>query len=452
MKYLTFIFTLLLCFKLHAQVFEQVCYDDDSPLILKSSAISYVDISNEPIKHVRVNFIYLRRNDGTGGFQENNSDHQQYIIDMTTNLNSIYSRIPGNYDATCYNGTYGVYSDSKIRFDVNVMYLNNTYAWNNENSSSPYGCPGFPGYHLTNINNQIAQNNPEPAINVFFTEDGSAYQDIVLNGNCPIPGDLGSYFQSISCSEYPDRNDYSYNQSVHMRNKFLKYYWMMNCAANNICQNPYWENNPPTEQEVYQWLQIGRGVAHELAHSFGIGHVSHNTNYDCLDYLMNNTSASWGEFITPIEIAYMHWALSETSMRKYVHDNTYSSTPISITQGKVWNDDIRIYRGIEVENGAKLQILNNLIIPSETEITISDGSILTIENANISTPHTNSVLNISFSQNSVISIENSTITNCNMNVQSSELLMDNSEIELGANGEFVIEVGSEILMTNSSIM
>ncbi|MGE5394297.1 MAG: hypothetical protein ACM3P1_06085, partial [Candidatus Saccharibacteria bacterium] len=294
MKYLLmFILLIIINYNtIYAQNNEPFCAFEDQ-MTLKSGELTYIDISNEPIKHVRTNFIFLRRNDGTGGFQPNNQDHQQYINDMITNLNSIYSNIPSSYDPTCYNGAYGVFSDSKIRFDVNVMYIDDTYNWNNENSIGSYYpfCPGYQGYHLTSLNNQIAQNNPEPAINVFYTEDDSGYQSIVINQNCPY---TNLPFDYVSCSESPSHSNFNMNQSVHLRNVFLKYYWMMNCVVDNNCNNPAWINDPPTWEEAYSWISAGRLQAHELAHSFGIGHVSYNDCSHCLDFLMNNNGCSWG--------------------------------------------------------------------------------------------------------------------------------------------------------------
>jgi len=346
MKYVLIVFLHIACSNIiYAQGNDPICATQEK-LGLKSEEIGFIDISNEPIKHVRTNFIFLRRNDGTGGFQANNPNHQQYINDMITNLNSTYSNVPSSYDPTCYNGAYGVYSDAKIRFDVNVMYLNDTYAWNNENSTGSFYpfCPGYQGYHLTNLNNQIAQNSPEPALNVFFTEDESAFQNIIIGQNCPY---TNLPFDYVSCSEYPT-SDFNLNQSVHFRNVFLKYYWMMNCVVDNNCNNPAWINDPPTWEEAYSWLGAGRLQAHELAHSIDIVHVSHNDCSHCLDYLMNNNGCSWGNFLSPIDIGNMHHALSHTSARKYVTADTYSNTPILVSQNAIWSNNSRIYSGLNI--------------------------------------------------------------------------------------------------------
>jgi hypothetical protein len=444
-----FILLVVNYFTTYAQNDETFCAFEDQ-MTLKSAELTFIDISNEPIKHVRTNFIFLRKDNGTGGFQPNNTEHQQYINDMISNLNSIYSNIPSGYDPVCYNGVYGVLGDSKIRFDVNVMYIDDTYNWNNENSIGSYFpfCPGYQGYHLTNLNNQIAQNNPESALNVFFTEDGSAYEDIVSNQNCPY---TNLPFDYISCSESPNHNNFNINQSVHLRNVYIKYYWMMNCVVDNVCNNPEWINDPPTWTEAYSWLSVGRLQAHELAHSFGIGHVSHNDCSNCMDYLMNNKGCSWGNFLSPKDIGLMHHALSHTSARKYVPADTYSNTPISITQNTTWTDNSRIYRGINIQSGSQLHLTTELIIPSQVDILLQGTSSFVASEANIHTPSATSTLDLIVQQNSSVSLTNSTVENCNISIQSGALTLNNAIIDISNSGSFTISLGSTLTFNSGTI-
>ncbi|HET6560203.1 MAG TPA: hypothetical protein VFG54_22940 [Prolixibacteraceae bacterium] len=441
---LQFLFVLIYINSCFGQVFETICATEGGPS-LKSGELIFIDINEEPIKHVRTNFIFLRKDDGTGGFQENNSDHQKYINDMINEVNNIYSNVPSSYDPTCYNGSYGVFSDTKIRFDINVMYLNNSAAWNNLNK--PW-CPVDPNYHLRTLNDQIAQSSQEPTLNVFFTEDEAAFQNIVINQNCPL-NNLG--FTSVSCSQFPDHDDSNFNQSIHMRNKFLKYYWMMNCVVDNNCQNPEWINDPPTAEEAYSWLSQGRGMAHELVHIFGYGHVSHNYCPYCLDHLMQNQSCSWGNFISPEIIGMMHHALSHTSARKYVPGDTYSNTPIAISENKIWSDNSRIYRGLSVQNGVQFQLTNELIIPSQVDILVKGTSSFTVSGATIHTPNTSSTLDLIVQENSSLTMTNSTIQNCSVSIQSGALTLDNTIIDISNSGAFSIELGSTLNINNGEI-
>jgi len=437
-KYILFISVILFCNNIKSQVFQDICSTVGSSTTLKSaSLLDFSDISDEPIKYVRVNLIFLRKDDGTGGFQENDPDHQQYISDKQNNSNYFMANIPSGYDSHCYDGSSGLLDDSKIRFVYNVIYINNTSAWNNHTASGY--CSALPS-NLVALNDSIIQNSSAPAINVFYTEDSVPYDSIVVNQNCPINNGI----PPTSCTTLPSFLNLNYNQAVHMRNHYTKYYWMMNCVVGNS----YWDD--PDESTVYGWLNAGRIEAHELAHNLALRDID-KPNGECAQHLMMHNSQGYGNFLSPDEIERMHNALSLSSARKYVTADTYSNTPISVSSNTTMDEDMRIYRGINVNNGATLEILNNVIIPSETEISVSDGSNLVIDGSNVTTPNTSSILNIAFTQNSTISIQNSSIENCDINVGSANLTLDNSTIELGSNGEFVINSGSEFLMTNSII-
>lgn len=78
----------------------------------------------------------------------------------------------------------GIYADSKIRFDVEFIYIQDDYYWNNENDYNNCGCPSRNNWYLKPLAEQIDSlsiANERPAINVFFTENECVYNDIVLN-------------------------------------------------------------------------------------------------------------------------------------------------------------------------------------------------------------------------------------------------------------------------------
>jgi hypothetical protein len=435
-KHIAIILFMVFSYTIKAQIFEDICSIDGSPELKSATLIEFNDIGNEPIKYVRVNLIFLRKTDGTGGFQENDPDHQAYIGDKINNANNFMQNIPPNYDTHCYDGSAGTLGDSKIRFVFNTMYVDNTTYWNNHTTSG--SCQVLPS-NLVPLSNSIIQSSQHPAINVFYTEDNVPYDNIVVNQNCP--NDPG--IPSTSCTWWPSSSDFNYNQNVHMRNQFTKYYWMLNCVVGNS----NWDS--PSEETVYSWLQPGRIEAHELAHNLNLDDID-EPNGDCAEHLMMHNSGGYGNFLSPLEIATMHRALSFTSARRYVPEDTYSSTPIQVSQNVTWDEDMRIYRGINIINGATLDIQNNIIIPSETEIAVTGSSDLIVDGSIISTPHTDDELDISIN-NSEANISNSTIMNCNFETNSAVINLDNSSLELGNSGEFVINIGSELLMTNSII-
>jgi len=93
MKKFLIILIITFCYdNLYSQVFEDFCSTDGSLKSAIPCPIDFSDISNEPVKYVKVYMVFLRRNDGTGGFQENNQDHTDYINDMKNRSNQFMAK------------------------------------------------------------------------------------------------------------------------------------------------------------------------------------------------------------------------------------------------------------------------------------------------------------------------------------------------------------------------
>lgn len=308
------------------------------------------------------------------------------------------------------------------------MYVDNTNAWKNQSSA------------IATLNNSIVQSNPYPAISVFYTEEETSFQNIVTNQNCP---NTNTGIPSTSWTYLPTAN-FNENLQVNMRGCFTKYYWMMNCVVGNS----YWGS--PNESTVYGWLGAGRIEAHELCHDLNIIDID-KPNGECAQHLMMHNSGGYGNFLSPKEIADMHEALSLFSSRKYVLEDTYSTTPLSIPQNTTWSDNIRIYRGLNIQSSAQFQLTNELIIPSQVDILVQGASNFIASGATIHTPSTASTLDLIVQQNSSVTLTNSTIENCNVSVQSGSLTLNNAIIDIGNNGNFSVEVGSTLTFNSGTI-
>jgi len=433
------IFTIVLQFLLNnawSQIFQDIDDMINMPKATLIPMMDYSDLSNEPVKYVRVNLIFLRKNDGTGGFQENNPDHIAYIYDKINNSNNIMSNIANNYDSDCYDGSAGVYYDTKIRFLYNIIFINNTYAW----GTSSFGCSSLP-LSLVACNDSINQSMSHAAINIFYTEELSSYDNIVLNQNCPIANGI----PTMSCARLPT-TDFNYNQTINMRGNFTKYYWMMNCVVGNS----YYGS--PDENTVYNWLNPGRIQTHELIHCLNVGDI-HEPDGDCAQHLMMHNEGGYGYFLSPLEITDMHVALSQSSASRYVVETTYSSSPIIISQNKSWSNKIRIYRGLTIQDGATFQLANELIIPSETDIIVTgNGTNFSASGAIIHSPHNNTTLDVTVQNNATLVLNNNSfIENCNVSVQSGSITINNANIKLSNTGNFTVHTGAQFLMNQGLI-
>lgn len=427
-KFLIILIITFCTINLYSQVFEDFCSTDGS---LKSAMVCPIDfsnITNEPIKYVNVLMIFLRRNDGTGGFQQADQDHQDYIDDMIYYSNEYMSNIPSGYDPICYDGSQGLIYDSKIRFSFSRHYVNNTLAWNNTTSA------------LNAVRDSLLALSTEPSICMFFTEADSPYQDIVVNGNCPITHNI----PSTSYANLPTTT-FSQHLYANMRGFFLKYYWMMNCVVGNS----NWGS--PNEATVYDWLKVGRIQAHELAHNLNLDDIDYPGTCTCAQHLMMHNACGSGNFLSPVEIADMHTALSALSSRKYVSSTTYSSTPYSISTNTTWGISLRIYRGINHTAGT-FQINNVLIAPAEVDIVATNSAYLEFNNATLSPANTNSRPELRAESNATIEINNSTISDFDVSIEdNADIIINNSTINIPYGGSFATEQGTVFTMNSGLI-
>lgn len=412
----------------HSQIFEDFCSTDGS---LKSAIvcpIDFSDISHEPVKYVNVNMVFLRRNDGSGGFQQTDQEHQGYINDMVYYSNQFMSNIPTSYDPICYDGNQGFINDSKIRFTYSTHFVNNTSAWNNNASA------------LNTIRDSLLALFTEPSICMFFTEAESPYVDIIVNQNCPDSNNHN--IPSTSYANIPTTN-FSQHLYSNMRGFFLKYYWMMNCVVGNS------DHGSPSRSVVYDWLKVGRIQAHELCHNLNLGDIDYPGTCTCAQHLMMHNACGYGNFFKPQEISDLHIALSALSSRKYVSSTIYSSTPYSISNNTTWGISLRIYRGINHTSGT-FELTNLLIMPVETNFVSTGSANLSLNGATLSTPHINGAPKLQALQNSNVSISNSTLNNFDVEVKNSaNLTVSNSTLNI--RNAFTVEQGAEFTMTSGKI-
>lgn len=194
--------------------------------------------SNSSTANLTVNFIFLQRDDGTGNFQEGNSEHQALIDDVIISLNATYSNLVDTDDPNCNPNTHSFISDAKVSFNVNRIYIEDSYGWNNNGGNL---CPGGDSWYLDYLDDAIVDDpNYERGINIYFTEGYDNYFNLVVNQSTTSNNGIGK-----SCSQFPSTTNFSRTSRVHVPDIFTKYWHMK-----NICPGLY--NEP--------WNPVIRGV------------------------------------------------------------------------------------------------------------------------------------------------------------------------------------------------
>lgn len=344
---------------------ENSCTNQSS---LYSNNSWWLPANNDEIKYVRVNFIFLhKQNDGLGNFVSGNQEHEAIIDDLVSQINYVYSTLHNPNDPNCHINE-GFISDTRIRIVANIIHHTDPYYWNNENDPINPCSTAW----LNPLDEQIV-NDPsnEKGINIYFTENETEFNNLVVyHTTQEEPKKI------IACSESPSTNDFTYSSKIHVPGMFSKYYWMKNYAP--AVFNESWD---PT---IREWFihTVGNQIAHELGHSFNLTHVS-----PCRYNLMSEHAANiyFEESLTPDQIGEIHRYLSISSVRKYTTDESYLSTPYFITSDTEWDLNFTSYRDVIVEHEVTLTISCKLVMKSNAKIIVKQNGKLIVNGGIITT-------------------------------------------------------------------
>lgn len=319
------------------------------------------------IKYIRVNFIIIQKDDGTGNFSESNPEDQQMLLDIQNTMNQTLANLN---IGTC-GGHQNVHS--KIQYIFNTVYKRSDYYWNNDNDHSAYKCPNHnPSiWYLAPLAEEIDEDPTIPhGINIFFTCGATAYQNTVINNSPTYSG------VNYACSQSPTFNfdDWS---AIHYPDTYIKYYWMKHQATI--------QNERPWIPDVWDWYKNSSAQTnnHEIGHSFGLFHPQNST---CpLHDIMNPSSTSLHDYYTQSQLLTIHKNLSLKNIRKYVECNENYDAPFIVANYQKIDFDVKLYKEIIIEPGGNLEITCNVLMPKGSKIIVKPGGKLLVNNGIVST-------------------------------------------------------------------
>lgn len=157
--------------------------------------------------YLKANFIFLTKPDGTGNFQENNTEHQEFIDDAIQKMNNRFLNLSSPTNPNC--GSQSPFlSNTKIQIIVNKIWKVDP-AWDfnvagfekgdNILTSSIY--PPNSHYYYSYLDNDPSI--PE-GINIVFANDGDVYERLYVNEDYTTPLSLISQF---AASQFPSTFD-----------------------------------------------------------------------------------------------------------------------------------------------------------------------------------------------------------------------------------------------------
>lgn len=351
----------------HAQVTEINHCNKSSELYKDNSA--YIPVDDFPILTLKVNYIFLQRDNGCCGFSKNNPEHMDFVKRTLKKINDKFAYIKDPKSSLCYKGEDFI-PDSKIRFKLNeIIEIQDDDVWNIDNGSM---CPNDKDWFINKVDTLIF-NDPRytNSINIYFPNSLVGYTNEV-----ELRDSLFDYRYINACSQLPSRRKLVRSSKVSMPNKTIKMFRMKNFVVNDTIVNP---KKHTWESGIYYWFwsSIGSGMAHELGHSMGLMHSNeHHGINKCFNAIMNQKSKSPRNFFPPTEIGKMHKNMRMSNIRDFLSEEVYSPVPWVISEDFNVDLDYKVYEDIIVKAGTTLTVSCNMVMSPETKIILEPGARL----------------------------------------------------------------------------
>ncbi len=335
---------------------------------------------------VKVNFIILQRNDGTGNFQDI-PEHRDFLNSAVGWANGRMRTLDLN-DPNCQSPDNRI--DTKIRYDVNLVFYQDptldNFFWNRDNCNSDDCCPAEPNWYLNPLD-EIIRNDPNIplGINYYLTTSETQMNEILdENGDC-IANEDTDLPEGGSCGEFPSRTNLTLSSRVHGPNYWLAYEYRKNCE----------EVYGGTFDDTEGWLKadLSYYLRHEVGHNYLLFHRC-GVNATCNgDNVMTGTNDGChvpgpAVYFDNVQIGTMHRALGRSNLRQFVCcDDTYG-VPRLVSSDEIWDFDQRLYQDVIVQSGATLRLTCNHLMPKDGKIVVERGARLIIDGATVSRANT----------------------------------------------------------------
>ena len=426
----------------------------------KPYAPLFIPNENDSIMTVRLNLIFVQKNDGSGNFQENNTEHQTLFDDIMDTLNYKMSALVYP-DSTCFIGSPDdmVY-DTRIRFVDHRYYVRRSDFWDNGLSYSAnhaHLCPNSTTWYLNNLDdslNNVVFSDTLRAINVYFTEDATVYHHYWEVQDLTDTTSLWSGDCDKGCSEPPSYTNLHAPARIHMPCRYSKFWWMK-----YIVPQLKRHNYPSWEEKTRSWLiwSIAKGLAHEIGHSFYLLHPNDRLEYNnpYFSYPTTTCSASIMQqsmtvrnFLPPNEIGLIYLSAMLTNMQQVIPTDTYLGS-------KTWNTTItlprqmRMYHSLIIGASGNLTVPCNLTFSPQCNITIENGGVLTVDGATLQSVRENWGGIVVKSGGQLI-LSDAEIYNCNIVVESGGSLIIQNDLTIAGDHSITVESGGYLCVATNA--
>ena len=324
---------------------------------------------------VNVNLIFIQKDNGTGNFQQDNTEHQRFWNEVIAGISKKFTEIQNSNLDSCFAWKDPFLSDSRIRFKFNRYYLKNNKYWN----WKLYGENAFGiSIPLNTFKNELENRSDIPlGISVFFPENGDVfdeYMDVIAFGDT-----LSAKHAEYAYANFP-ANDYI--SKVCMPDVYCKFLWLKYIAPRN---DALVGKHTTLENKLWDLAvkSLVNGISHELGHAFSLDHkCSHYGKDYCRDALMSPSGAPVyiRTYIPPTEIGRMHKALMGTRLCKLVSKDLPIVGTMNISHDLVWNAPFRCYADLNIAKSGSVDMYGAVRMPKKSKIEVSGKLYLMTSN------------------------------------------------------------------------
>lgn len=421
----------------------------------KEYAPYFVPNANSPIMNVRINLIFIQKDDGTGNFQENNPEHQKIFDDAIADLNSRMGHLimPGT---ECFSGTEEeMVHDIRIRFVDHRYYIRKSTVWDNGlyTYKSSRLNPSRDSWYLKSLDDSlfISLDDTLKGINIYLTESAVLYHRTELH-DLNDTTDYAPEYKSggTSCSMFPIYSNWNCSSRLHLPNLYSKYWHMKNIIPlKEEFHHAQWNNN------VYYWFieTISKVLIHELGHSFNLLHRedekadSFYPGFNCEGVSIMCPNWRDRNYLHPNEIGRMYVSTMSTNLQQFVPFDTYLGNKLLNTSMTL--PHMRMYHSLLVGESGNITIPCDITFSPQCSVTVQNGGVFSVDGATLqsSKDKWNGVVVNSGGQ---LRLSNTTIGDYDIIVKSGGSLVINNDLAITGNHSITVEDGGYLCISDNA--
>jgi len=332
---------------------------------------------------LNIDLTFLHRSDGTGNFE----DDQSEIGVLENEMNVIWGSLGNSCPGIPYNEKSGI----KVKVNA-IHHEDETNAWSYNFGWQPgqYFCPNF-SIEWPVLREVVEKTTTSNRINIIFIENGDLL-DILEPAIGTDHGFQPGQFDSIDkkphsgCSETPDDSlDGGTLLYVYIFGYYTEY--IKRLYFSDVFE-PTYTGTPESLWNQVKWTMKSL-LDHEIGHT--VMDTGHPCSFPCDSHLMMNASQCSGvsfvadkSFLDETALEALHCVSSRSSLHRYYdceedYDVEFKTRIVNNNNQIIFNTETFIRGNLRVVTGTELVIKDKVYLNKNSKIIVEKGARLIIE-------------------------------------------------------------------------